>query len=122
MKKIRLTIRTEQEFEIEIDDTKIDEKFIAAWDKYVFDLHTEPAGTYNSTKVDKKHWPYLNLAENIAYNIFVNNTDHVEALEFQDLTPNEILTRTPDPQIPVYYKRLGYMETEYEYNLEKSKL
>ena len=45
MKKIRLTIRTEQEFEIEIDDTTITEEFIKAWSKYIFDLHTEPSGT-----------------------------------------------------------------------------
>lgn len=122
MKKIHLTIRTEQEFEIEIDDTKIDSKFIEAWSKHVFDLHTEPEGRYYSTKVDEKHWPYLNLAENIAYNIFVNDADHVEGLKFQNITPSEILIRTPNPDIPVHYKRLGYTETEYEYDLEKTEL
>lgn len=122
MKKVRLTIRTEQEFEIEIDDTTINEEFIESWSNYIFDLRTEPDGTSYSTKVDKKHWPYLNLAENIAYNIFVNDADHVEALEFQDITPSEFITRTPDPNIPVHYKRLGHMETEYEYDLDQSQL
>ena len=122
MTKIRLTIRTEQEFEIEIDDSKINKEFIEAWSKHIFDLHTQPEGTYYSTKVDEKHWPHLNLAENIAYNIFVNDADHVEGLKFQNVTSSELFTPTPDPGIPIHYKRLGYMETEYEYDLEKSTL
>jgi len=122
MKKVRVTIKREQTFDIEFNDKNLDDKFIEEWGKYMFDLKEPPedAPYFYEDDTDEKDYPFLNLANAIAYQIAENDADNLEGLKFQDITPNEFNLNKKDPDISVHYKRIGYMDTEYEYDLQES--
>ncbi|MDR2913456.1 MAG: hypothetical protein LBV74_01240 [Tannerella sp.] len=125
MKKVNLTIRTERTFSIEFDETKINKKFIEAWSKGISDIREEPAeiSCYCiDLDISEDDYPYLNLAKSIAYAIHVNESDNLEGLGFQDITKNELFSTEVDNDIPVHYERIGYLEDDYEFDLDNTEL
>lgn len=122
MKKVRLTIKTERTFDFEFDETKIDKEFIDAWSEHISDIRTDPESYrgYMDEMLPEAMFPFVNLAESIAYAIHVNDDDHIEGLRFQDITENELFTPERDPEVAVYFKRDGYLETEYELDLDET--
>lgn len=122
MKKVRLTIKTERTFDFEFDETKIDKEFIDAWSEHISDIREDPESfrCYMEEMLPESMFPFVNLAESIAYAIHENDADHIEGLRFQDITENELFTPERDPEVAVYFKRNGYLETEYELDLDET--
>ncbi|MEG2276655.1 MAG: hypothetical protein RSA53_05400 [Odoribacter sp.] len=125
MKKVTITIRREQTYAIEIDDSKLDKQFIDAWSKYMTDITDEPNELCmdDIERVGENNYPYLNLAKEIAYNVMVNECDYVEGLKFQHVVDNDIITIAPDREnYSVWYEQVGYPDTEYEFDLDNTEL
>ena len=74
-------------------------------------------------RIDENNYPYLNLAKEVAYNVMVNECDYVEGLQFQRIVNNDVLTIAPDREnYAVWYEQVGYPDTEYEFDLDNTKL
>ena len=117
-----MTIKTERTFDFYFDETKLDQEFIEAWDKHITDIKGEPESChhYMDEILPESMYPFVNLAENIAYAIHENDADHIEALRFQDITKNEFFTPKKDPEVPVYFERVYPLEAEYELDLDET--
>lgn len=125
MKKVTVTVKREQTYTIEFDENKIDNKFIEAWSKYMTDITGEPDELclQELESVGENNYPYLNLAKEVAYNVMVNECDYVEGLQFQRIVDNDVLTIAPDREnYAVWYEQAGYPDTEYEFDLDNTKL
>lgn len=122
MKKVRMTIKTERTFDFLFDETKIDQEFIDAWDKHITDIKGEPESysRWMGGSLPESMFPFVNLAENIAFAIHENDADHIEGLRFQDVTETEFYTPAKDPEIPIYYVHVNGLETEYELDLDET--
>lgn len=122
MKKVSITIKTERTFNFEFDDTKIDQQFIDAWSEHISDIRKDPESYrhYMDEMLPESMFPFVNLAESIAYAIHQNDADHLEVLRFQDITENALFTPQRDPEVAVYFERIGRIETEYELDLDET--
>lgn len=122
MKKVSITIKTERTFNFEFDDTKLDQKFIDAWCEHISDITKDPESVrhYMEEMLSESMYPFINLAESIAYAIHQNDADHLEGLRFQDITENALFTPQRDPEVAVYFERVGGIETEYELDLDET--
>lgn len=118
MKKVNITIKREQTFEIQIDDSKIDSEVIKSWSEHMWDLTEQPESLYGycERQCEDSDFPYVNLAQSIAYAIFVNESDYIECLRFQNITPNELFTPSRDLDYPIHYICVDSADTEYEFN------
>lgn len=126
MKKVTLTIKREQTYTIEFDENKLNKEFIEEWSKYITDITEEPEELscyvvdHNITEGD---YPYLNLAKSVAYNVMVNDCDHIEGLEFQHVMDNDFMTIKPDREnYAAWYEQIGYPDTEYEFDFDSTEL
>lgn len=124
MKKVTLTVKREQTFEIQFDEKKIDGAFLRAWEDGINrELFCEPYEIlYAREDFSKSDFPYINLAKSIAYQIAEYDANHLEGLQFQNMTPNEFVSRKKDNDIPVQYIQRGYMDVDFELDFDNTEL
>lgn len=124
MKKVTITIKTERTFEVQFNEQMLNEEWIQNWNEHIFCINGEPKWMMwpEQERVNESDYPFLNLAESVAFALHENQDDRVEMLRFQNITENELFEVKKDPSYPVHYKRIGRLETEYEVDWDNTDL